>query len=281
MTYTETQEATDDRDVVAALKAGTALARPIAVDGAALAFAVPDGYNVLVEDTEQFAAAPRRKRGTAHPATVTSLIEYVQRHETNATTVWVHPDNGDIVAILDDHEAVADGPANQAGFGGHRARLSLEPTPEWNYWIGADGKSFDQVGFAEHIEDGSQEVVEPSPVTLLEIASTFQAKRDVNFRSAVRLKDGVQQFQYDEEVTAGAGTGGTIEIPDTFKLGISPFTGEPKYAVTARLRYRLSGGKLSLSYKLERPHDVIRDALDTIATRLGETFPNVYIGTPR
>lgn len=63
------------------------------------------------------------------------------------------------------------------------------------------------------------------------------------------------------------------------KLALSPFIGEDRYAVIARLRYRLSGGRLTLGYKLDRPELVQRDALEKIAEALKEKFPLTYIGS--
>lgn len=284
-------------DAATLLGAGAANAEWTTLGTDAFGFVVPDGYQVLIEDTQTYSPHPRRKTGTVRPHTVEALTAYLQRHRQPASTVWVHPTSGNIVAVIDDHEGepgplivIEDGKSveldhddrGNPGHGEHRADLQLEHTPEWKFWIGHDGEAFSQSGFAEHIEDGAKEIVEPSPAALLEVASTFHAKSDVQFRQATRLQDGTVQFQYDEVIAASAGKSGEITIPSEFKLAVAPFVGEPKYAVTARLRYRLSVGKLTLSYRIERPHDVVRDALDGVRERLAAEFPGVvFVGTPR
>jgi uncharacterized protein YfdQ (DUF2303 family) len=116
---------------------------------------------------------------------------------------------------------------------------------------------------------------------MLEIAQTFHAKTNVSFRSGVRLSSGTTQFLYDEEQTAKAGGKGQLEVPTEFELGIAPFEGEAAYRIKARLRWRVRDGGLVIGYKLERPHEVVRDALQAIADRLDGELENVYLGTPR
>jgi uncharacterized protein YfdQ (DUF2303 family) len=134
-----------------------------------------------------------------------------------------------------------------------------------------------QEDFAEHVEVGLDDIAEPAGADVLEMAQTFHAKAHSTFRQATRLATGETQFQYDEEVAATAGKTGTLEIPSVLKLALSPFVGEERYAVIARLRYRLSGGRLTLGYKLDRPQLVQRDALERIAEKLKEKFPLTYV----
>lgn len=238
----------------------------------------PYGSTVEVIDPEEYLDRPRRPHGTAHVQTVESFIEYTQRHfDTDMTTVWVDMDRFVISALLNDHEGAGEPP----GWGDHRAQLALILTPEWQHWAGKDGTLMAQAEFAEHIEDGVAEIQQPDAATMLEVAQTFQAKTAAQFRQATRLDNGATQFQYDEEVTAKAGTSGQMEVPTTMTLGIAPFLGEQPYEVGARIRYRLSGGTLRIGYKLDRPERVIRDALTQIADRLRGEFPATFIGQPR
>lgn len=51
-----------------------------------------------------------------------------------------------------------------------------------------------------------------------------------------------------------------------------------RYAVEARLRYRIDGGKMQMWYELVRPHKILEDAVsavwDEIADALGATVLN-------
>lgn len=70
------------------------------------------------------------------------------------------------------------------------------------------------------------------------------------------------------------------KLRSLFVLSLSPFVGEDPYRVEARLRHRINSGDLRIGYRLDRPDDVKRDALEQIAKRIRDEFANVYIGEP-
>jgi uncharacterized protein YfdQ (DUF2303 family) len=239
-------------------------------------YAVPgaDG-DVEVLDLERYRPAPDRARGVYRPATVQSFIAYVNAHaDEEHSTVWVHPTEGRVVCVLNDHSA------ESAEWGDHRVELTLLVTDEWKFWLARDGQLTGQEEFAEHIEDGVRQIVEPEAATMLEIAQSIHATTKASFRSATRLADGEVQMAYDEEVEASAGRKGELSIPREFVLALPPFVGEEPYKLTARLRYRLNSGTLRIGYRLDQPDAVVRDALEHIAGTLGDQFKRVYMGTP-
>ncbi len=240
-------------------------------------YAVPTHADRRVLDLREYLDAPDRAKGTVTVQTVDDFARYITRHDSlDGTTVWVDMDTALIVGVLDDHGQEAP------GWGEHRARLQLKPTDEWAHWTKLDGRLVDQETFAEHLEDGLREVVEPAGQIMLEVAQSMQGHTKAEWRQARRLQDGSIGFLYSEDATATAGGNGELEIPERFKLGISPFLGEEAYRVNARLRYRVTGGNLTIGYKLDRPGDVARDAIDKIADRLAHTFTErVFIGRPR
>lgn len=244
---------------------------------------VPDGYQHRVVDLTDNLESPEHITGTVHLQTVADFARYVARHDSiTTTTLWANIESGEIVAVLDDHGSDGDDELGIAGWGKHRAKLSLTPTEEWQHWSLMTGQSMTQERFAEHIEDGLREIREPTGAEMLEIAQTLKGSLKAEWKSAKRLHDGTVQMVYVEEATTTAGGGGDLAIPERFKLGIAPFVGEEKYSVEARLRYRMEGGKVTLGYKLDRPDEVVRDAIKHIADRLASQFEGrVFLGTPR
>jgi uncharacterized protein YfdQ (DUF2303 family) len=280
----ESQLANVGGGIQAAIDAGTALAEPkkIADIYAPHVVLVPEGGRAEVLDLggrfEKFAERPRRATGQYTAATVEAFNAYVNEHlDPTATTVWVHPTEGTIVAILNDHGDGQDAPA----WRDWKVTLDLRHTDEWLHWKKRDGVLGGQEDFAEHIEDGLTEIVSPAGADLLEIAQTFHATSSAQFRQAIRLQDGRTQFRYDEEVDARAGTSGELAIPQEIKLVLSPYVGEPAVELIARLRYRVSGGNLRIGYKLDRPERVVRSALEDVAERIEAQFgDHVYLGSP-
>lgn len=236
------------------------------------AFIVPEGTRVEQPDLSAWRFSPLRKTGVYRPATVEALLAYTEWQNTETeTTVWVHPTSGKVEAIFDDNGA-------EPGYRQHRALLQLQPTPEWTYWTSKDGEMMNQEAFAEHIEGGLEEIATPDAADMLEIAQSFHASKEGAFRQSTRLHSGEQRLQYDETVTASAGKTGELTVPTVILLAVAPFYGEDRYKLTARLRFRLSGGKLTLGYILDRPESVKRDALEGIAERVAEKFKHVFVG---
>lgn len=270
-------------DLQAVLDAGTELAAPHSlqpVEGRAVAWMVPAGAHVEVDDLERLQDHPNRMRGTVEPITAESFVAYVNRHANEQSTVWWDEVAGTVEAVLNDHA----GAEHFAGWADHRAVLRLRSTPEWDFWTKMDGVLVSQEQFAEHIEDGARELVEPDAATMLEVAQTFHATTQVQFRQATRLQSGTAQFVYDEEQQAKAGKAGSLSVPTEFVIALSPYIGEAPYRVTARLRYRVRSGGLAIGYKLDRPDRVRRDAVSQIAERMAGGLSDqvqIFAGRPK
>lgn len=238
--------------------------------------AVPSGAQHKVIDLEAYLDTPRRATGTVHPATRKAFVEYVKEHADDAaTTIWIHPTQGKVVAVLNDHDAEAP------GFGDHRAELVLVKTPEWERWTRLDGKLVPLDEFAEHIEQSVPEIVAPDGATMLELAQSFSATTTAEFQEAKRLHSGEIQTKYAEEVKAKAGQTGEIEIPKEIELALAPYIGTDPFKVKAQFRFRLRGGELRVGYQLIRPQDVLEEVLIDIETDLAGEFKRVYTGAPR
>lgn len=235
---------------------------------------VPAGARVEIPNLDAWRMNPTRTTGVYKFDDVGSFIKYVERLGGSNTTVWVDY-NGKAVAVIDDADE------HLPRWGQHRAELKLEKTPEWDHWLGLDGMMVSQERFAEHVETGLDEIVEPPAANMLELAQTFHATTEATFRSSQRLASGEQRLQYDETVTASAGQSGQLHVPSAFLLALAPFVADDRpYKVRARLRFRLSSGKLTLGYVLDKPHRVQIDAIDGIVTKLQEKFPHTYVGSP-
>lgn len=248
--------------------------------------AAPAGADVVRLEVEKFATSPRRKTGIAFVHDVESFVALVrEQYDQAETTVWVDVDGRLVTAVLNDH---GDAPA----WGDHRVALRLQPTDEWKRWTAHDGELRSQADLAELFEEGQLDIVSPPAARMLEVAQSIHATGQTNFRSKIDLHDGSVKFTYDDEVRTTAGAKGEIEIPREFALQLRPFIGERPYKVNALLRWRIRNGALAIGYKLERPDDVLRDAVDAIARRLRSTdaatgeepagagFSRVYLGVP-
>lgn len=261
-----------ESEAAAALDFATEYLEPIevAAEGTHVVLTVAAGQRVVTLDTEPWGDLPVRKRGSIVLHDGDSFGRYITDHSTGvATSLYADVKARKVVGILDGHERGADAP----GWGEHRAELALRFTDEWSAWLARNGKIEGQTEFAYHIEERMLDVVEPDGATLLELAQSFQATVNVNFKRAERLDSGETALRFEETVDARAGRQGEIDIPQTFTLDVPVFEGDEPTRITAHLRYRLRDGQLRIGYQLVRPEEAIRESfsrvLDVIEAETG------------
>jgi uncharacterized protein YfdQ (DUF2303 family) len=160
----------------------------------------------------------------------------------------------------------------------------LQRTREWTDWNKHDGATMGQETFANFVEDHTPDFANPSAADMLELAQTFHAAESAKFTSGVRLSSGETRLTYEQEINASAGKSGQIEVPSTITLALRPFEGLSVTQLTARFRFRLSSGKISMGYVLDRPHEVARAAFDVmcaeVASELGPDGWLTTVGKP-
>lgn len=223
---------------------------------------VPEGGSVKIIDpaADALLEQPRRKAGTTQVRDVDGLAYLWDKQALPESELFADPDRATITAVLNADAGAGDA----AGFRDHRIVLQLQRTPAWNAWASLDGRLLVQQEFAEHLEDRLVDVVRPTGAEMLELAQSFEASTSVEFKSAVAVSSGQRSLTYEETTSARAGQKGSIEIPTSFDLALRPYDGSDQYKVTARFRYRIRDGRLSIGYKLERPEDVLRSAFDDV-----------------
>lgn len=232
------------------------------------ALPLPPDWTAETVDAEQWAAAPRRARGTVEVHDAVSFARAVrQRAIVDEVTIYTDEDRKALVAILNDDQVNDDGDQS-AAWRDYRVLLALRPRPEWTHWRSIDGQYVNQETFAEHIERGLPELVAPPAAEALEIAQTFQANVAAKFRQGSRLRDGAQQFTYEEEIDASAGGGGLLTIPEVLVIRVAPCFGADQVDVEARFRFRLRSGELTLGYLLDRPDEVERTAFTNVVDKV-------------
>lgn len=237
---------------------------------------VPEGYSL--EDLERFHDQPRRTRQHVAIHNATDFGLYITRFKLDETTVYADLENTRFTAVIDHHGA------DHADWGQHRATYACPHSRSWKTWTSADGKAMRQADFAKFIEDNLPDVQAPSGSDILTISRTLEAKKKVDFESGVRLDNGEVQITFNEEIKGTAGKG-TIEIPETFELGIPVFEGGDHYALTARLRYRINDGQLVMWFDLLRPERLLEDAfantLAQIRRDIGDDVMMLHADAPR
>lgn len=219
---------------------------------------VPAGYSAVVTDLEKYQDRPRRNTSKVALHTTESFVQYLGIHAVDGSTqAYALPDNLTVQAIIDD-DSHRD----------HHARLTLQRTDACKRWFGAHSQYMGQEEFAQLVEDGLGEIAQPAGADLLELAQSMHASSSASFRSGLRLTDGRVQFSYVEELEARAGADGQMTIPEKITLVFAPFEGAEKMQIDARLRYRISGGKLALGVWLIDGNEAIQTAFNAELDRI-------------
>jgi len=245
--------------------------------------ALPPGWTVQEIDDEKLLEHPRRKVATVRMEYPDSFIDYVVRHATCYTTLWVQADypqgKVDVIAILNDHGSTYD----EGNWRDHRASYVPKFSEEWRRWKDHDKKPMSQAEFATFIEDNLADIASgeqlPSGADMLRMALDFEAKQDLRFKSALRLQSGGVDLSFVQQEDTG--TLEKMKLFDRFSIGIAVFRGDDSYRVDARLRYRVREGKLSFWYELIRVDKVLEAAAKTILDKIGEaTDRPLFFGSP-
>jgi uncharacterized protein YfdQ (DUF2303 family) len=248
---------------------------------------VPQGFKLedISRAVEKMQFAPRRKSGTAQLKDLDSLLVYCADQDVTidgsgmkgATAygyIYADPDSRKITAVFNDQRECE-------GWRDHRAEFKAEYTTEFAKWVGKNNYQFTQSEFAEFIEDNMADIADPTATIMLEMATTIQAKTDINFSSAKRLQNGQVQLSYTEAIDARAGANGALEIPKEFALGMRIFKNGEGYKLKARLKYRLHSGSVKFWFELDRYERAVDDAFSGYITILREKSGyQVLLGTP-
>lgn len=224
--------------------------------GRVYGWALPNGSVHRIDLTgDEYRDQPKRKTGTVTVEDVDSFLEYFRKHADDDSEIYVNIKARTITAVLDAHHMGA------ARRGEHRLVLKLATSTRWDDWTRMDRQPMPQLAWAEFIEDHINDIREPSAAEMLEIAQTFQTNTKVKFGSTTVLANGDRRLQWEETTDATAGAGGKLKVPASFLIGIAPFDFANPFKVTARFRYRVSSGNLTVAYLLDDLDGVMRSAV--------------------
>lgn len=254
-----------------AYAAGLNAAEPKILNDDLAVIIVPPGCKAESHDLTRFLPAPRRTEATVKMETAESFCEYFQRHQLADSVVFaeITPTAAKFTGIID--QTGKDEPR----WRGHRVVFATLPTIEWARWTKADGSQMSQEAFAEFLEDNLPDLVEGA--ALLEVSRSLQARKDINFKQALRLDNGDTQLIYEETTQAKAGQRGEFEIPKEFDICLPLFVGAPPSTIRARLRYRIESGRLNLWFELLRPHKAVQAIVEALLAQIIVALPGVPI----
>lgn len=243
---------------------------------------------------ESYRERPERKTGTARALTLASFIDLTNTHKVAESVVFANTDwkQPSFQSVIDYHgasgEAASGAWEGEPGNLKHRIRYEFPLSEEWKAWVEVNGSGLSQADFAAFIEDRIAELASPmdaekiqlerdfqttvaTPADVLRLSRGLQVNVNSQVKQIVTLQTGEGQLTWDEGHTDGDGK--PLKVPGIFLVSVAPFFMGDPVRIPARLRYRVSAGKVTWSILLYRPDkyvtERVREDLDKVARETG------------
>lgn len=275
-------ESTDRTAVTAARLARQATPTESIAEGAITLVRTIDGFSIIDTRTLEFPDRLVATRSTVHPPSWEQLVTDLRSDESVVRAYGdATPTRPSLVAILNDDTA------GGGDWRDHRVEFHPQRSPEFEAWLNNAGLGT-QERFANHIDARVGDIVSPSAADMLTIAQTFTATTITQFGKAVKLRDGSQQVQFEEQIDAAAGRpagtgGGAVAIPEHITVTVAPFEYTNPITFEAKLRFTSRNGELKIGYIL--PDDLNRQVqteLEAMYVRMTDVanVPLVFAAAP-
>lgn len=229
---------------------------------------------------DEYRQYPARRTGDIRVDDIDSFAAYWAKHADAGSDIYADRDSRTITAVLDAHNGpgVDDG----ARWGQHRAVYTATYSHQFATWLDGNDMSMTQEAFAEFVEDNRADIFHPAAADMLEIVQTLEGTTRATWTAGIRLANGSRKLVWAEETDAKAGTGGDLAIPTELTLRMPVFDrAAVADEVTARFRYRITSGKLTLLYKLDRPTDVVTAAFEHLVADVADKTGHLVLrGAP-
>jgi len=206
---------------------------------------VPDAYQVA--GLEAFLDRPTRKRRTVHAENARAFAIYFNRHARPESAIYATmAPHYEVRGVINDHAPGSDG---EAGWRDHGVQFAVPYSVRWKRWLARAGDVLTQRQFAELIEDLKDDVTDPSPATMMSVATNLRMQVNGRTGSSVNLSNASGDLQISAENTSTTSDG--LVVPAEFTIAVPIFQGEPPYRVTIRLRHGPGEEGKGIQYRYE------------------------------
>lgn len=224
---------------------------------------------------------PHDYRSNARFDDLDSFISYVNMYRCPGAHVFaqISPSQISLRAVLsyiDRDGGDPDGTPVDVRREATLAHFSAIESQQLKAWRSKDGVSMSQIDMSEWLDTRARDIAFPPAADVLELIQNFESKRDVHFKTSIRLSDGTVSLAYEDKEKS---TKSQIEFPSEITLSLPLFRHLPPIEIKVKLRYRVNDGNLRLSYHLQDLESIfdlhIKEAVDRVET--ATTIP-VYLG---
>jgi uncharacterized protein YfdQ (DUF2303 family) len=251
------------------------------------------GLKALKDEIERFRIEPERRRGRARAMTLQSFIDLIKYHKDDSSALfakseWPQPC---LTAVINYHKQ-----DHEPRHLDHRVIYDFPVTDEFKAWIEHDAKPFTQSEFAAFVEEHAAELASPfeaeksdyerlfkvqfaTPTVMVTLSRGLQVNVEAVVKNNVTLQSGEGEITFAEEHLDKRGE--KLTVPGLFMVAVPAFLDGEPIRLPARLRYRVSGGKLVWFYQLYRWKFWLRDRVQRDLREVEkETEIKAFEGSP-
>lgn len=238
-------------------------------------------------DLEKFAPTPSHTRENKVFNDLRGFIDYVNDFKDDNTICFAGKEG--ILVYFDYHTK------DQPSWCRHTATFKIEKSARWKIWEAAHNQWMPQRKFADFLDSGLNEIINPSQATILEMVKNFRATESYEFDSEATPYGG-ENLTFRKTTKTGTSTKSEVQIPEYVKLGLVPFENLtvinsrlseenkiPAFELTAKINWHadFSGnGTSGLGFKVQilNVENVVNQTLEIIKNAVIElTQVKVYI----
>lgn len=239
-------------------------------------------------DLERFAENPSRIKRDMKFDDLRGFVDYVNDFKTDQTVIYAG--RSGLVAVIDHSQK--ESPSWES----HKINYTIQRSQRWKIWEEAHNRWMNQKDFADFLDTGLNEIVDPTQGEVLEMVKNFRAT--VNFEVNSEENPGGTNFTFSKKTTGGNIKSQSIEIPEYLKIQLQPFdnltvinprieTAEkkiPAFELRAKINWRINlshQDEQSLQFKIQilNFETAVDKTLESIRVAISElTGCKTYIG---
>jgi uncharacterized protein YfdQ (DUF2303 family) len=243
----------------------------------------PDGYEIHEIPALHELPLPDFIKQKLKLVTLESFIRYLKGFGRSTTEIFgsVTDWGCQFFGVIDYHADGEEGKANRLA---HVAEYAPKYSSEFAAWHTISGKAMTQDQLLDHLRRWGYTVTNFSDADLIELVSGLEFTTSGTFSSKVERTTGGRKLTYNEDVTANApgssATPRTMTVPDKLEIKSAIFEDGDEFPYKADILYRVGGGRLTITIELQRVHQVVREAINAIITKIKtETKYEPFIGS--
>lgn len=167
-----------------------------------------------VEDLERFAEHPDRIREVKQFQDLRGFIDYVNDFKNDETVCFAG--RHEIKIIFNYHTK------DKASWGSHVAIFKIEKSQRWRIWEEAHNKWMSQKRFADFLDSGLNEIIDPAQAEILTLVKNFRATTSYEFDSEASPCGG-ENLTFRKTTKGGSSKKADLYVPEYITLALQPF----------------------------------------------------------